>query len=340
MFVNNINYFVEESSSLKSSDVTTRIGIFLGLDFTTNQTLELNSNKYLSTIPSFSFSSDFTKVLIDYSNSQNQTDISLLKGLFSGLTAGTTFTISSAVYSLDGVGSEANLGGTYEFTSFVGNVIVATPVTLNSFNQRLLRYEPDYFINPPQFGLSLAPQGKQTEYVIVNALGTDKVNSFAKFGIYKDDRVKITGTRFNNKTFTVKSVTINKDGSEHMVVSEGITQESGFGNRVGIELIQTKVGDVQITAATGPTTLGACGVYKNGVLVTCYEDQTIDQCVARTSFTGGTPFTWRANSRCSSLPSSISTPTTGGFVSGTPTTNAFAALNTLGYFNSFNSVNT
>lgn len=336
---NQLKYHLADKSN-QVQEVSTRIGVFLGLDFTTNQTLELNSNKYLSTIPSFSFSSDFNKVIIDYSNSENQTDISLLNGLFSGLTAGTTFTISSAVYSIDGIGSEANLGGTYEFRSFVGNVIVATPVTLNNFNQRLLRYESSYFVNPPQFGLSLAPQGKQVEYVIVNALGTDKTNSFAKFGIYKDDKVKITGTKFNNKTFSVNSITINKDGTEYMIVSEGITQESAFGNRVGIELIQNKKGDIEITAATGPTTLGACGVYKNGVLVACYEDQTTDQCLARTTFTGGTPFTWRANSRCSLLPSTISTPTAGGFVSATATTNAFAALNTLGYFNSFNSVNT
>lgn len=322
-----------------TSDVSTRIGIFLGLDFTTNQTLELNSNKYLSSIPSFSFSSDFTKVLIDYSNSQNQTDISLLKGLFSGLTTGTTFTISSAVYSLDGMGSEANLGGTYEFTSFVGNVIVATPVTLNSFNQRLLRYEPDYFISPPQFGLSLAPQGKQTEYVIVNALGTDKINSLAKFGIYKDDKVKITGTRFNNKTFTVKSVTVNKDGSEHMVVSEGITQESGFGNRVGIELIQQKKGDVQIIAATGPVIVGACGLYRNGTLIACFEDQSQNQCTARSSMSDSSSSVWRAGVRCSSLPLTIATTTVNRFVTGTPTTNAFASLANLGYFNSSNSVN-
>lgn len=322
-----------------SSDVTTRVGVFIGLDFTTNLTLELNSNKYLSTIPSFSFSSDFTKVLIDYSNSQNKTDLSLLNGLFSGLTAGTTFTISSAVYSIDGIGSEANLGGTYSFNSFVGNVIVATPITLNNFNQRLLRYEPDYFTNPPQFGLSLAPQGKQTEYVIVNALGTDKTASFAKFGIYKDDKVKITGTRFNNNTFTVQSVTINKDGTENIVVSEGLTQESGFGNRVGIELIQKKKGAVQVTAATGPVAIGACGLYKDGTIIACFEDQSESQCRARNSMADSSSFIWRAGVRCSTLPSSIGTVTTTPFVSASSTTNAFASLATLGYFNSSNSVN-
>lgn len=321
------------------SDVSTRIGIFLGLDFTTNLSLELNSNKYLSTIPSFSFSSDFTKVLIDYSNSQNSTDISLLKGLFEGLTGGTTFTISSAAYSIDGAGSEADLGGTYEFDGFIGNVIVATPISINNNNQRLSRYEPDYFVNPPQFGLSLSPQGREVEYVIVNALGTDKTNSLAKFGMYKDDKLKITGTRYNNKTFTVKSVTINKDGTEHVVVTEGITQESGFGNRVGIELIQKKKGSVPIIAATGPTTLGACGVYKNGVLVSCFEDQTESQCAARTSVLGGSPFYWIANSRCSNLSASIISTNT-AFIPASATSNVFASLANLGYFSSYNSVNT
>lgn len=325
--------------NLVTTEVATRIGVFLGLDFTTNLTLELNSNKYLSTIPSFSFSSDFTKVLIDYSNSQNKTDLSLLDGLFSGLTAGTTFTISSAVYSIDGVGSEANLGGTYEFESFVANVIVATPIALNNFNQRLLRYEPNYFVNPPQFGLSLSPQGKQVEYVIVNALGTDKTNSFAKFGIYPYDKVKITGTRFNNKTFTVKSVTVNKDGTENIVVSEGITQESGFGNRIGVELVQQKKGSVQITEATGPVALGACGLYKDGSLVSCFDNQTESQCLARNSMSDSSSSIFRIGASCSSLPSSISTTVGNPFIGANATTNAFASLANLGYFNSSNSVN-
>lgn len=319
------------------SEVSTRIGIFLGLDFTTNLTLELNSNKYLSTIPSFSFSSDFNKVLIDYSNSQNSTDISLLKGLFDGLTAGTTFTVSEASYSIDGAGSEANLGGTYQFLSFVGNVIVAVPVSMTSFNQRLLRYEPDYFVNPPQFGLSLSPQGRDVDYVIVNALGTDKVNSFAKFGIYSGDKVKITGTRFNNKTFTVKNITINKDGSEHMMVEEGLTLESSFGNRVGIELIQTKKGTANIIAATGPTSLGGCGVYVNGVKIACYENQTQSQCIARTSMEDGSPFVWRQTTGCSSLPPTI-TITTNTFSAAAATTNPLASLASLGYFGPGNSV--
>lgn len=340
MFVNNINYFIEENSSQKRGEVSTRVGIFLGLDFTTNLTLELNTNKYLSTIPSFSFSTNFSKVLIDYSNSQNKTDLSLLNGLFSGLTAGTQFTISSASYTIDGSGSEANLGGTYEFESFIGNIIVATPITINNSNQRLFRYEPEYFINPPQFGLSLSPQGRQTEYVIVNALGKDKTNSFNKFGLYPQDKIKISGTKFNNNTFTVKSVALNKDGSENIVVMEGITQETGFGNRIGVELIQSSVGNQEITAATGPTTLGVCGIYKNGTLVECYENQTYDQCLVRTSFTGGSPFYWRQNETCAITPRNISTGlNTSQFSSAAPTSNALASLASLGYFNSSNSIN-
>lgn len=339
MYLNKSNYFINKNKNAGIGYVSTRIGIFLGLDFTTNLTLELNTNKYLSTIPSFSFSTNFTKVLIDYSNSQNKTDLSLLDGLFSGLTAGTTFTISAAEYSIDGNGSEANLSGTYQFDSFVGNVIVATPITIQNANQRLFRYEPEYFVNPPQFGLSLSPFGRKTDYVIVNALGNDKVNSFDKFGIYPNDEIKITGTKYNDKTFTVKSVTINKDGSENIVVTEGITQETAFGNRVGLELIQKKIGDVTITAATGSVTLGACPIYKDGAKILCYENQTRDQCVARTTSAGGSSVTWYANQTCDSTPSALVQPTT-SFVSPSANNNVLASLSSLGYFNTFNTINT
>lgn len=333
------SYYKKPNPAEVVSEVTTRIGVFLGLDFTTTKTVELNSNKYLSTIPSFSFSSGFSKVLIDYSNSENETDMSLLKGLFSGLTAGTTFTISNAVYSIDGSGSEANLGGTYTFMSFVGNVVVANPVTVNNKNERLLRYEPDYFVSPPQFGLSLSPQGRETEYVIVNALGMDKVASFSKFGIYPGDKIKITGTRFNNSTFTVKSVTVNKDGSENLIVNEGLTLESGFGNRVGIELIQKRKGSDTIVAATGPVSIGACPIFVNGTKVNCYENQSASQCLARTRFEQADPFSWYSDMNCSQTPSTISVRTT-DFVQPTETTNPFASLAALGYFGSGGSINT
>jgi len=326
------SYYKKANANQVVSEVTTRIGIFLGLDFTTSKTIELNSNKYLSTIPSFSFSNGFTKVLIDYSNSRNETDKALLKGLFQGLTFGTTFNISSAVYTIDGLGSEANLGGTYEFISFVGDVIAAKPIKLNNQNERLLRYEPSYFINPPQFGLSLEAKSTETEYVIVNALGTDKTNSFSKFGIYPGDRIKISGTQYNNNIFTVKTVTINKDGSENLTVNEGLTAESLFGSRVGIELIQKRKGTDTIIAATGPVNLGACGVYINGGLILCYENQTRDQCIARTSLENGNPFGWSVNQKCDFLQTTVPVLTSNGrFRTSTETTNPLASLSNFGY---------
>lgn len=331
------SYYKRPGSNLVVSEVTTRIGIFLGLDFTTSKNIELNSNKYLSSIPSFSFSNLFSKVLIDYSNSENETDKSLLAGLFSGLTAGTTFNISSASYTIDGLGSEANLGGTYEFLSFVGNVIAAKPIVINNKNDRLFRYEPDYFINPPQFGLSLTPQSKETEYVIVNALGTDKINSFSKFGIYPGDKIKITGTQYNNTIFTVKSVTVNKDGSENLVVNEGFTAESSFGSRVGIELIQKRKGTDNIIAATGPVSLGTCGVYINGQLVSCYDNQTYSQCVARTRFENSSDIYWDVSLKCSQISSVL--PTTATTLRTGSSTNPLSALSSLGYFSSTNSIN-
>lgn len=324
-------YYKRPNSLDVITEVTTRIGIFLGLDFTTTQNLELNSNKYLSTIPSFSFSSDFSKVIIDYTNSQNDTDKNLLKGLFAGLTAGTTFNISSASYTIDGIGSEANLGGTYEFISYVNQVIVAKPITLNNKNNRLLRYESDYFINPPQFGLSLAPQSKVTEYVIVNALGTDKTTSFAKFGIYPGDKIKITGTQFNNSTFIVKSLTTNKDGSESLIVEDGLTAESAFGYRVGLELIQKRKGIDAIVAATGPTTLGACVIYKNGERINCYDNQTQSQCIARTRMENVPTFNWLANTTCLLAPPIDTSSRTSAFSRQSNVTNPFATLSSLGY---------
>lgn len=334
--------FITNFGTLKSADpissVSTRVGIFLGLDFTTNIVLEQNSNKYISTIPIFSFSSDSSKVLIDYSNCKNATDLSLLNGLFGGLTANIDFTISNASYEIDGSSSKADLSGQYRFKSFVGKVIVAVPLSITNFNQRIYRYESNYFINPPQFGLSLSPQPQKTEYVIVNALGSDKINSFAKFGIYPKDKVKITGTVNNNKTFTIKSVTVNKDGSENIVVEEPVIQESGFGNRIGIEVIQQKKGSVIVSLVDKNPVLGACSIYKNNSKVSCFEDQTIDQCLARFSMTTDSNYTWTPNTVCSETSTILTTPTTNLFAGETSArTNALASLSSLGYFSSYNS---
>lgn len=331
-------YYLQNSTS-SPNIVATRVGIFLGLDFTINLTQELNTNKYLSTIPAFSFSSDYTKVLIDYSNSQNNTDISLLNGLFSGLTAGFTFTINTAIYSLDGSESNANLGGTYEFEDFVGNVIIASPITINNLNKRILRYESNYFTNPPQFGLSLSPQKDEPEYIIINALAKDKTSSFTKFGIYPKDKIKITGTQLNNKTYTVNDVFTNKDGSEYLSIEEPVTQEATFGLRVGIELLQERKGTDSITTATGPAVIGACGIYQNNNKVACYENQTFDQCQVRMTLFDNSSMRWFENTSCDELSSSIEIPRTTRFVGPSAVTNPYSSLAGLGYFGSGNSVN-
>lgn len=333
------SYFGKIIKHESISSVTTRVGIFLGLDFTTSLVLEQNSNKYLSTIPSFSFSSDSSKVLIDYSNCKNLTDLSLLDGLFGNLAVNTNFTISNALYEVDGSSTRADLSGQYQFKSFVGKIILASPISITNFNQRIYRYEPNYFINPPQFGLSLAPQPQKTEYVIVNALGSDKINSFARFGMYPGDKVKITGTQNNNKTFTIKSVTVNKDGSENIVVEEPMTQESAFGNRVGIELIQPYKGSRTITAANSAVPLGACSVYKNGIKTSCFDDQTSDQCDVRGSMLTDSTFAWASNTTCSQTPSSIVTRVN-NFTGQVNTTNSLSSLSSLGYFSSYNRIGT
>ena len=320
-----------------TTSVSTRVGIFLGLDFTTSIVLEQNSNKYLSSIPAFSFSSDFSKVIIDYTNCKNLTDLSLLDGLFASLPYNTSFTISNGSYEIDGSSTKADLSGSYQFKSYLNKVIVASPVSLTNLNQRISRYESNYFINPPQFGLALSAQPQKTEYVIVNALGSDKINSFAKLGIYPKDKVKITGTVNNNKTFTVKSVTVNKDGSENIVVEEPLIQESGFGNRVGVELIQEKKGSVTVNLIDSQPILGACSIYKNNSKVSCFEDQTIDQCVARFSMTSDSSYTWTPNALCSQTSSTLTTPTTNLFTGeALARTNALASLSSLGYFSTYN----
>jgi hypothetical protein len=221
----------------------------------------------------------------------------------------------------------------------VGKVIVAAPVSITNFNQRIYRYESNYFISPPQFGLLLAPQPQKTEYVIVNALGSDKINSFARFGMYPGDKIKITGTQNNNKTFTIKSITVNKDGSENIVTEESLTQESAFGNRVGIELIQTSKGTAAITPADSVVTLGACSIYKNGIKTSCFDDQTSDQCTARGSMATDSTFAWTANTTCSQTPSSIVTRVN-NFTGQVNATNSLASLSSLGYFSSFNRIGT
>lgn len=332
--------FITNFGTLKSVDVpssvSTRVGIFLGLDFTTSIVLEQNSNKYLSSIPTFSFSSDFSKVIIDYTNCKNPTDLSLLDGLFASLANNTSFTISNGSYEIDGSSTKADLSGSYQFKSYVNKVIVASPVSLTNLNQRISRYESNYFINPPQFGLALSAQPQKIEYVIVNALGSNKINSFAKLGIYPKDKVKITGTVNNNKTFTVKSVTVNKDGSENIVVEEPLIQESGFGNRVGVELIQLKKGSINITLADNNPQLGSCSIYQDNSKVLCFDDQTENQCAARFSVTSNTTFRWTPNIPCLQTPFTLPT-TTNNFSGQVATTNPLASLSSLGYFSSYNS---
>jgi hypothetical protein len=179
------NYKAKQPKTSPLVQITTRGGIFSGLSFQVTKENDIQKSNFLSSVPSISFSFDYSRVIFDYGESQNENDKQLIKALFSEMAPGTNFTVSQAGFLIEGSATSADLAGTYSLIRLVGNAVIARPVTLTSLNQRITIYESKYFTGVPQIGTTSIPKSSTVKYTITNSLLSEKTISFFKFGISK-----------------------------------------------------------------------------------------------------------------------------------------------------------
>lgn len=294
--MSNRNYSSKKSLTKAVVPITTRSGLFTGLSFKITKQSDIQKTNYLSSVPTISFSFDYTKAIIDYSQSTNENDKSLISSLFFEMKPGTNFTISQATHLIEDSESQADLSGTYSFVRLVEHAIIAQPVSVTSINQRITVYQSKHMKSIPQIGLATSVKNPLVNYTITNSLLSDKNISFIKFGIYPGDILKITGTNSNNNRYRILSVQKNADGTETLIVENTVTDEVCFGNPVLVELIQS--GPFDLADKNTSLDTGSCKFTTPAGIATCYQDQTRNQCDIRVSIYPNVTPIWIKNGTC------------------------------------------
>ena len=269
--------------------------VFYGLIFSSTQEFYFKKNRNLLSIPSLLFYDNQNKVIIDYSNSKNEDDLSYVSSFFNSLTPGITFTIQDALYVDDKSQINANLSGTFTFSSFdQGKIIKADVVSSSRLPETNDSYFSKFFTKVPQLfkSSSTLSSKQQRQNIIKNSL-SNGIFSFNRMGIQIGDYVEFGGTSSNDsKKMKVIDLFIDADGFENMLVDEEITNENLVGQSILLNLYLS--GDKESNLNLNDKSYGTC----LSTAGTCFQSQNKFLCDERLAQRNQTLRSYISNSLC------------------------------------------
>jgi hypothetical protein len=281
--------------------------LFFGLVFASKQSYYYKVNRNLVTTPSFTFYSNQTKVIIDYSNSKNADDLSYIASFFNSLNSGITFEYTDTIYVNDASGTSADLSGIYQFTSFEQNKLIKANLISNaSISSSRDFYNSKFFTDTPQLNKSGGVSDTQQRTNIIKNTIPNGLYSFTRLGVVVGDYVDFSGTD-NNKwmKLKVKDLFIDTDGFECIEVESAIADENLIGNAILVNLYFE--GESSTEVNLNDKTYGTCVLtFANGSS-TCLPCQNSFQCTDRSTQLKALSATYTPYITCDDI-SSLSTP--------------------------------
>jgi len=269
--------------------------VFYGLIFSSTQNFNFKKNRNLLTIPSFLFYDNQDKVIIDYSNSKNEDDLSYIKSFFNSLTPGITFTVEDALYVDDKSQINANLSGIFTFSSFEqGKIIKAEIVSSSRLPDTNDSYLSKFFTQVPQlFKSSSTLSSKQQKQNIVKNSLSGGIYSFNRMGIQIGDYIEFGGTEFNDdKKIKIIDMFIDADGFENLLVDEEIINENLIGQPILLNLFYA--GDRESNPNLNDKTYGVCVSLSNTSCINVQNKFLCDEF----SFKTNSQFQYKENTSC------------------------------------------
>jgi hypothetical protein len=285
--------------------------LFFGLVFASKQSYYYKVNRNLVTTPSFTFYSNQTKVIIDYSNSKNADDLSYIASFFNSLTSGITFEYTDTIYVNDASGTSADLSGIYQFTSFEQNKLIkASVVSSTSISSSRDFYNSKFFTDTPQLNKSGGVSDTQQRTNIIKNTIPNGLYSFTRLGVVIGDYVDFSGTDNNKWTkLKVKDLFVDTDGFECIEVESEITDENLIGNAILVNLYFE--GESSTEVNLNNKTYGTCVLtYANGSS-RCLPCQNEFQCPDRSAQLKALSSTYTPYATCDdidSLSTTVATP--------------------------------
>jgi hypothetical protein len=261
--------------------VPVRSGIFYGIQ-TEKLDIQKNTiNRNIIVTPNIIFYDNYTKCMIDFSDYKNNEEKSDIESFFKLLDTDYSFTISNAKWkNINTAPSTYDLGGTFVFKKIVEKIVFANVTSINSYNQKLPRYDKEYFMGSPSIEFSVIDQDEQkiVKSKIYNHLGKNTKNSFSYVGAYPGDFISIQN---NDIKYKIDSIESDNEGKETITVFGELEDTNNIGTPILITLYQNNNGKIQLNYDN--TALGKCDIYSDEAIVICIDNQTELQAKLRES---------------------------------------------------------
>ena len=210
--------------------------VVYGLKFFSSYEETTSKRTFLKCKPTITF--DEEKLYIDYTDCLDGESISNTQNVFQDLKLGSTFTLHDAVYQDPTNNIETNLSGSYIFMGLVNGTIVKAINETISLPTNVTIFTKNNFTRVPQMTVT-AVENTSSVYGIKNVLGQTNKFSFVKLGVEKDYLVEFSGIE-NAKSFKVKDILIQNDGSEVLIVKEKVVNENKFDSPVVVNVLSPK----------------------------------------------------------------------------------------------------
>lgn len=236
---------------------------------------------------------------IDYSASQNSSDLKFLKRFFGSLTAGNTLSIVGGTYYIEKSAQKYNFVGTYTiagYTGFYNNYINLSGITYPT-NLSDGVYQAENFIEPIKFS---AISGKTAQY-FSSKVNKDDPYNVSFFGIYGNDYgieeyFELTGSTLNSLRYKIDTAIKLDDLSEIVYINQGSTilSESFFCVPVAATVYMRGVPDI-ITLSQNKNLNGLLKkINSSGQVLQIFDKQNLHQRYCRSIADPSNYYDWYA----------------------------------------------
>jgi len=292
--------------------VQVRSNVFYGIETQQINEQENTEKREITTVPNIIFYDNYTKVMIDFSDYENNQDNNDIKALFKLLESYQSFTINGAKWKNSQISQNTfDLSGTFVFTSIKENIIFANITSITSYTSNITRYDKEFFIVYPNFEISNLKNSSEkiTKSYIFNYLGKNSKNSFSYLGLIAGDYIEIQN--YKNK-FEILNIQIDTEGKETITVNGILNNE----NNVGIPILITgfQKNNNKIIPNFNSTTTGKCELFQNNVMIQCIDNQTELQSKLRENKNSGITSVFYPNEFCNFIIPDIDAETPKPFI--------------------------
>lgn len=236
---------------------------------------------------------------IDYSSSQNSSDLKFLKRFFGSLTAGNTLAIVGGTYYVESTAQKYNFVGTYTiqgYTGFYNNYINLSGITYPA-NLADGVYKEENFLEPLRF---TSTSGKTAQYFSSKVNKEDPYN-ITFFGIYGNDYgseeyFELTGSSSNSLRYKIDTAIKLNDYSEIVYINSAstISSETFFCKPVTATVYMRGVPDI-ITLSQNKNLNGLLKkVNSSGQTLQIFDKQNLHQRYCRSVADPSNYYDWYA----------------------------------------------